>query len=889
MRGVCEKPRIQCAKCEHRKFIPVSDAVVRAHLTGRDASGRSLVMGLYPMLLDETCFLLAIDLDGNGWREDAMALTATCRHLGLPVALEISRSGNGAHLWFFFSEAVPARLARTLGSHVLTETMEHHPELGFDSYDRLFPNQDTLPKGGFGNLIALPLQAEARRSENSVFLDENMCPYFDQWAFLAGIQRLSHADLKVRVQQAVATGRVVAVRTPADEDSTAAPWTWAPSRNTDDNRVPGKLPEKIDAVLCDQLFVPKKDLTPPLRNCLQRLAAFQNPEFYRAQAMRLPTYGKPRVIGCAEDLPHHIALPRGCVDEFKQTMRRNGIKFRIHDKRHSGNQIEVKFLGQLRADQKEAKNALLQHDFGVLAATTAFGKTVLAAAIIAERGVNTLILVHRRQLRDQWVERLTEFLDLDRKDIGCLGAGRRKLKGKVDVAMLQSLVRKQTVDDRIAEYGQIIVDECHHVSAYSFELAVRRAKAKYVLGLSATVTRKDGHHPIIFMQCGPVRHHVGPRDHAETEKLIKQVIVRPTGFISTHTNDTDAVQVAYAELMDRLLHDSRRNDLICDDVHAAAASGCLPLVLTERTEHLNILADRLEGKGVQPLRMQGGMTQKHMRSTLAEIADTTSNGPRAIVATGRFVGEGFDVPELDSLFLAMPVSWKGTIEQYVGRLHRTFKGKNRVRVFDYADLDHPMLARMFDRRCAAYRQQGYPIMLPASAIPGWPAEVPLPIDTKWKQTYAASVQRLVRDGVDVPLAELFVQVTEFSAMEDKNGADRARSASEAFLFRRLESMPQTRGRFRLNTRLPIPFRGQSSMEVDFLDHNTRLAIELDGACHFQDLNAYRRDRCKDYLLQENGYCVLRFLAEDLGEHLDEVLDAILRAQAHQNQLTIDHI
>ncbi len=886
VRGVCEKPRTKCSQCAHRQLVPVSDEIVRAHLVGRSVTGMPFVMGVYPMLLDEACFFLAIDLDKDDWQSDAQALLDTCRELELPAALERSRSGNGAHLWLFFEEAIPASLARRLATHLLTETMEQRPELGFASYDRLFPNQDTLPRGGFGNLIALPLQGVARENDNSVFIDRSLRPHDDQWAFLSGLPRLSSASVRSIVGRATRAGRVTGVRAVPDEaEQTRRPWTLTPSRKAS-GRVAGPLPGTITATLSDQVYVPKADMGAPLRNHLLRLAAFQNPEFYRTQAMRLPTYSKPRIVACAEEFPEHIALPRGCLEELRRTLRRNGVKLRVRDKRYKGNPVGLSFRGELREDQRQALEALLDHDTGVLAATTAFGKTVLAAAIIAERGVNTLVLVHRRQLMAQWVERLTAFLDLNEKDIGRLGGTRRKLKGKVDIALLQSVVRKGVVDDRVADYGHVIVDECHHVSARNVELAVRRAKAKYILGLSATVTRKDGHHPIIFMQCGPLRHQVTARQHKGTNELTRHVIVRPTRFVVGGNSETEGTGADFARLIDRLAHDVRRNEMICDDVETAVAAGSFPLLLTERTEHLQDLGSGLCRRGIEVIRLCGGMTKGDLREAMAGVAGTDDdrNGRRkAVVATGRFVGEGFDAPNLDALFLALPVSWKGTVAQYIGRLHRAQEGKELVRVFDYADLNVPMLARMFDRRCKTYRQQGYSVLLPASALPGWPPEVPLPIEERWKQTYTASVQRLVRDGVDVPLAELFVQVASIEPLGDRQGEDRARSASEAFLFRRLESLQQTRGRFALNARLPILFRAQSSMEVDFLDAESRLVIELDGAHHFGDLDAYRRDRQKDYLLQENGYCVLRFLAEDLGSHLNDVLDTILRALAHEWQ------
>ena len=251
-----------------------------------------------------------------------------------------------------------------------------------------------------------------------------------------------------------------------------------------------------------------------------------------------------------------------------------------------------------------------------------------------------------------------------------------------------------------------------------------------------------------------------------------------------------------------------------------------------------------------------------------------------LLATGRYIGEGFDDARLDTLFLTLPVSWRGTIAQYVGRLHRLHDGKREVRVYDYADLKVPMLARMFDRRCRGYEAVGYTILVPASAIPGWPADVPLPVDPLWKRDYAASVRRLVRDGVDVPLASLFVDSARQMPSEAE-GVERARSATEAFLYRRLETLDATKGLFLLNAELPIPFDGWSKMEVDLLCRELRVAVELDGPQHLADAVAYRRDRRKDRLLQEHGYLVLRFLAEDVAKDLDGVLDALLRALDHR--------
>ena len=528
--GVCEKPRVKCATCQHRNFLPVTDDVIHQHLVGADAQGGDFVAGVYPMLLDESCYFLAIDMDKSGWRDDAVAVLETCQRIEIPAVLERSRSGNGGHIWIFFETAIPASIARRLGSHLLTETMERRPDVGLDSYDRFFPNQDTLPRGGFGNLIALPLQKRPREAGNSVFVDDALEPYADQWAAMSSIERMSRAAVEVIVRNAGQTGRIIDVRVASGEDD--EPWTLPPSRRRRDLNISGELPTRLDLTLSDQIYISKEGLPPTLRNALLRLAAFQNPEFYKAQSMRLPTWGKPRIIGCAEDHPRHLALPRGCYEDVKTLLDDLKVDVSTHDERVCGEPIDLSFQGELRPEQKTAVRKLMEHDNGVLSATTAFGKTVVAAWMIARRGVNTLVLVHRRQLLDQWVERLSEFLGISPKDIGRIGGGRKKQTGRVDVATIQSLVRKGVVKDCVADYGHVIVDECHHLSAHSFELVARRTKARYILGLSATVARKDGHHPIIFMQCGPMRHRVDAKAEAIARPFQHSVIVRPTGFSS---------------------------------------------------------------------------------------------------------------------------------------------------------------------------------------------------------------------------------------------------------------------------------------------------------------------------------------------------------------------
>ena len=531
--GICAKPKVRCANCPSREFLPITDDVVRNHIIGTDPqekSGRDFTIGVYPMLSDETCYFIAADFDRTSWQEDAMSFIETCRHFDIPAALERSRSGNGGHVWIFFSESIPAVMPRKMGAFLLTQTMERRPEIGFDSYDRFFPNQDTLPQGGFGNLIALPLQNKPRKNGNSVFVDDDFVQYPDQWAFLSSMRRMNQQEVELVCNVAKRQGGFLGIRIPVTDESDREPWTVLPSKQEYEPPVTGPLPDEIELVLSNQIYIPKIDIPPSLYNRLIRLAAFQNPEFYKAQSMRLSTFGKPRIISCAEDFPEHLGLPRGCLSELLDLFQSLKIKTRLIDHRVSGIPINVEFHGGLREEQQEAANALLRHETGVLSAATAFGKTVVAAYLIAQRKVNTLIIVHRHQLLEQWVEALGQFLRLELKEIGQIRGGKYEPTGKIDVAMIQSLIKKNVVDDILGEYGHIIVDECHHISAVSFEQVIRQSKAKYTTGLSATVARKDGHHPIIFMQCGSIRYQVDDRQQSAQRPFDHKVIIRPTNF-----------------------------------------------------------------------------------------------------------------------------------------------------------------------------------------------------------------------------------------------------------------------------------------------------------------------------------------------------------------------
>lgn len=652
----------RCTECANRAFIPVGDRIIADHLKGRH------VVGVYPLLEDETCWFLAADFDKHSWQEDVAAFVETCHAIGIPVAIERSRSGKGAHAWFFFAAPVAANVARRLGCHLITETMNRRHELSMDSYDRLFPNQDTMPRGGFGNLIALPLQHEARQQGNSIFVDERFAPYADQWAFLASVPRIEPSAAEAIAREATRTGQVVGVRfaEAVDDEHAAAPWTRLPSGRTPTKRIAGPLPSVVKGVLAQRLFLEKAGLPASMLNQLKRLAAFQNPEFYKKQKMRLSTALTPRVIACAEDLDRHVALPRGCVADVEQFLAEHDVALVVEDQRHEGSPTAFTFDGELTAIQEEAARALLAHDVGVFVGPPGIGKTVLGTYLVAQRSRSTLILVHRKPLLEQWVAQLAMFLGIDEEDTGQIGGGKRKPNGRLDIAMIQSLVRKGEVDDLVATYGHVIVDECHHLPAVSFERVLAEVKAHYVVGFTATPQRRDGHQPITEMQLGPVRFKVDAKRQAANRPFEHKLIVRETAFRMANDGNDAGIQDVYRAIA----NDAARNQQIVDDVIAALQQGRSPIVLTERKDHLEHFAECLRRLVRHVVVLHGGMSTKERRASSAQLTEIPDGAERVVLATGRYIGEGFDDARLDTLFLAMPVSWKGTLVEYSGRLHR---------------------------------------------------------------------------------------------------------------------------------------------------------------------------------------------------------------------------
>ena len=711
--GVCIKPKGKCSKCENRLLVPLDDAIIYKHLSGKDANGQD-VIGLYPILADDTCYFLAIDFDDGAWQENVTAVRSVCDEWEIPCGVERSRSGEGAHLWIFFENTVPCVTARKLGSALLTAAMEREGKLKLDAYDRMFPCQDTLPNGGFGNLIALPLQGQARKKGNSLFVDESFQPHPDQWAYLSTVRKLGAEDVDALIKthsHGDALGNLCVV------ESTSKPWER--QRKVALSALDFYGVQQI--VRANMIYIPANGFAPRVRNQLLRLAAFRNPDFYKSQAMRLPIYDKPRIICAAEERDGYLALPRCCEPDLIELLENAGASYEIEDKTFGGNGIQVGFKGELRPEQIPAAEALLAHDNGVLSATTAFGKTVIAAYLIGQRKVNTLVLVHTQALLNQWKKALSEFLEInetlpelpkkrgrkkERSLIGQLGGAKNNLSGFVDIAIMQSLISGDEVRELVKDYGMVIVDECHHVSAVSFEQVLKEVNAKYVYGLTATPVRQDGHQPIIHMQCGPIRYQVDAKAQAEKRPFAHAVIPKFTSFAQPVTDEVPwKITDAYAAMQ----VNEERNNKIVVDVLAAVTEGRTPIVLTERYDHAKLLADILWERSKNVVLLSGKGTAKEKREILQGLSQIPADEPLILVATGRYVGEGFDLPRLDTLFLAMPVSWKGTLAQYAGRLHRNYEGKQEVLIYDYVDIRVPMLERMYHKRLSGYAAIGYTV------------------------------------------------------------------------------------------------------------------------------------------------------------------------------------
>lgn len=709
---LCDKRKYKCAECPNRLFAPLTNADVYRHLEGKSADCRD-VIGLYVINNDNTCHFLCTDFDDknceHGYKGDVEAFVDVCRDWGVPCSVERSRSSNGAHVWIFFEKPISASMARKLGNAILTEAMNRDARLSFKSYDRFFPNQDTLPDGGFGNLIALPLQGQARKQGNSVFVDEDFEPYPDQWVYLQHIKKITEnqVDEILRLH-----GNVPAL---GNLSTTSENKPWEPPTSPMIER--RDFPCRLTIVKSNALFIHVGSLSAKVVNHLKRIASFRNPEFYSKQAMRFSTYNVPRIITCAEIIGDYLALPRGCEDAVRAFLEENYVDFELVDKTNHGTPIAVTFNGALRDDQQDAVNELCAHNTGVLSATTAFGKTVAAIGMIAKLKTNTLILVHTKALLDQWEQKLEEFLIINHEPeeiipkrgrkrkwspIGTLSSSVDSLHGIIDIALLQSCVNDGEVKPFVKDYGMVIVDECHHVSAINFERVLRDVTAVRVYGLTATPIRKDGHQPIIFMQCGPIRYIADSRHQMASQSFARILVPRFTAYRNVSDENSN-----YAHVIQMLAEDEYRNRLIVNDVKQAYAENRSPIVLTSLTAHVETLAEMLRPYCNNVITLVGSESIKEKRLKMERLQNISEGESMVIVATGKYIGEGFDCPRLDTLFLALPVSWKGIIAQYAGRLHRDHDGKDEVRIYDYIDINEPVCEVMYRRRLKGYAGIGY--------------------------------------------------------------------------------------------------------------------------------------------------------------------------------------
>jgi superfamily II DNA or RNA helicase len=694
--NICQKPKVKCSQCSKRELLPLDNATVEKHLRGIE------VIGVYPLLPDETCRFLAVDFDGSTWLEDVNAFRKTCENEGVPVAVERSRSGNGAHAWIFFEKTIAAFLARKMGTFLITRTMENRYQLDIKSYDRLFPSQDTMPKGGFGNLIALPFQKEAIKYGNSVFIDSNGVPYRDQWGYLSQQKKMSGADIDHVLENISKSGSLPGIKcSPTEQDD--PPWMRLPSGKSRYKPRILDLPKKVELVIANRIYIKTENVPSVLLNQIKQFAAFQNPEFYKRQKMRLSTSVTPRVICCAEISDGYLSIPRGCLEDILGLMREYGVQVDIRDKRKNGKKNIFDFCGTLSSEQGIIAREILKHETGVLVLPPGSGKTVLAIYAISKRKRNTLILVHRKPLMEQWRLQLALFLGMDVKDIGQIGGGKSKVTDIVDVAMIQSLGKKGIVADIVENYGFIIVDECHHLGAVSFERILSQVKAKYILGLTATPYRLDGHQPIIHMQCGPICFEK-KKTHDISENLRYEVFPRITDFSFSWSEESNIYEV-----WPPLVRDKKRNELILMDILNVVERGRFPIVLTERREHLEILQDMLRGSVQHLAVLHGGLRAKKRKEVLSSLKECGDNKKKLLLATGAYIGEGFDDPRLDTLFITMPVSFKGKMVQYAGRLHRSHENKKDVRIYDYVDHNVSVLLRMFEKRFKTYKMMGYNI------------------------------------------------------------------------------------------------------------------------------------------------------------------------------------
>ena len=712
--GKCDLKKYSCATCPYKLSVALTDNYIYNHLAGKDELCRD-VIGLYPLMDGNLCKFLAMDFDSHSstnqtvWKDNMLAVHKTFSDVGINSYIEISRSGNGGHLWIFFEETIPARLARNLGTAIIKAAMQKRHSIPFESFDRFFPNQDEIPKGGYGNLIALPLQGRAVKEGHSVFVDESFIPYEDQWAFLSSVQKVSERVVRKTISEIENTLTDFVEKDESENTNKKNYLTNGLSHETKESLNQSDFSSVVKIVLSNYIQILKSGISEKALGVLRRTAVFLNPEYFKNLRMHLPLYNIPRYIDCSKENENYLLLPRGNLSKVIEKIKEAKSEYNITDERETGQEINLHFNAELYDEQKDALKELLKEDVGILSAGTGFGKTVVASSLISERKTNTLILVQSHALLEQWKKAIKQFLDFTP---GTIAAGKDKSTGIVDIAIVNSLIEKGSDEERPRsyKYGMLIIDECHHVSAFSTENLVSSFKAKFVYGLTATPIRRDGHQKIIFYQCGSVLYSTTTKQMNETQNFSHYFIPRFSSFhYVPEFAESDSKNPSINQYYEKLIANSARNNLIIEDVKNAVLQGRTPLVLSERIEHLNLLHEQLSDSAQNVILITGRGTQKQKKEVLEKLRAVPTDESLIILATGKYAGEGFDYPRIDTLMLAMPFSWKGTLSQYCGRLHRNFAGKNEVQIFDYVDYRIPVFDRMYQNRLKGYKHLGYSI------------------------------------------------------------------------------------------------------------------------------------------------------------------------------------
>ena len=691
--GVCNKTMgKKCKNCQYRENKPMSKETIYKHMYG------NYPIGIYPLLENDTCFFLSLDFDDKDSKKDiksdVLAFASVCDKYEVPIAIERSRSGNGIHIWMFFDTNIKAMTARKLGSLLLSKTMEIS-NISISSFDRMFPNQDTLPKGGYGNLIALPFQNEPSKYGNTLFIDRNFILIKNQKQYLSSIHKLTEIEVFEKIKQL--SNETIDI---SHEIIDMQNEVKVKSKNNID------YPKSIKVILKDMVYIDKANLDGVVKNSFRRLATFANPEFYKKQKLRMSVYNVPMVIDCSKEDEKYLKLPRGTYDYLESLCNVNNIEIISKDERFVGNKIEVKFNGSLREEQQIAIDYMLKYDNGILCAPTGFGKTVIGCKLIAERKVNTLILVNKIQLLNQWKDRIKEFLDV--KEVGEISSKKKNITNVIDVVSIKSLWNNGNVLEIAKNYGMIIIDECHHTAAYTFEQAINTGNAKYVYGISATPERENGHTPIIKMQCGDIRYKVDSLKFNKKLSIPMKVIAKKSHLNFTNQN-IDNYELN--EINDLIAKDIIRSENIIKDIKKEYDNGKNILVLTERLELMNYIYDKLSKYTNNIFKYYGGIGKKVLKSYMElnnQINENEDN--KIIVATGSYIGEGFDDSKLDVLFLTMPISGQTRVTQYAGRLHRQDSNKKEILIYDYIDDNFSKTRNMFLKRKKTYEKLGYEIV-----------------------------------------------------------------------------------------------------------------------------------------------------------------------------------